>query len=161
MSIRRMKKRVGRKSILGPFPADLPGVTIEWLAKANNCSARTVRRRRRASLTPGSPAVAELLTNMTLELALEMALLRPPRGVLPFWSRMAIAQLAAKGATYSQLMQMFSVGRSTVYRSIHRAAAAYCPLTGRRQLTKAQVAPPPKRRKLARLAAILPVNCRE
>jgi hypothetical protein len=39
------------------------------------------------------------------------------------------------------LMLLFAVGRSTVYRAIHRFPFAYCPMTGRRRLTSAQVLP--------------------
>src|SRR5688500_40644 len=72
------------RTIPRPYPADLPGVTVEWLAHANNCSPRSIRRWR-DSLPPDNPATADLLNNMTPELAQEMALRRPRRGVLPFW----------------------------------------------------------------------------
>lgn len=134
-----MPKSMSRRTIPRPFPADLPGVTVEWLARANSCSPRTVRRRRE-SLPRDGDATAELLSKMTLELAREMAWLRPPRGALPFWSRLAISELAAAGATYSELARMFGVGRSTVYRAIHRPVHAYCLISGRRQLTDSQAA---------------------
>src|SRR5579864_206209 len=121
---------MSRRIIPRPFPADLPGVTVEWLARANNCSPRTIRRWR-SSLPPDAPVAAEVLSNLTAEMARDMALLRPRRGTLPLWSRLAIAQLAAEGASYLELMQRFNVARSTVYRAIHRPPRAYCPLTGR------------------------------
>jgi hypothetical protein len=77
---------------------------------------------------------------MNVELGLQMALLRPPRGVLPFWSRMAIAELASQGKTYTELARLFRVGRSTVYRAIHQPCGAYFILTGVRQITKQQAA---------------------
>lgn len=131
---------MSRRTIPRPFPADFPGVTVEWLACANNCSPRSIRRWR-GSLPPDNPAGTDFLNNMTPEIAQEMALLRPRRGVLPYWSRMAIAEFAARGATYAELMRMFRVGRSTVYRAIHRPSLGYCPLTGQRQLTTGQAAP--------------------
>jgi len=76
--------------------------------------------------------------NMTSDSAREMALLRPSRGGLPLWSRMAIAELASRGVAYSELMRMFRVGRSTVYRAIKRPSKAYCPLSGRRLLSDTQ-----------------------
>jgi len=82
---------------------------------------------------------------MTAEVGLEMALLRPKRGMLPYWSRMAIAEFAARGASYAELSRMFGVGRSTVYRAVHRASSAYCPLTGRRLLTESQAAAAPRK----------------
>lgn len=127
-------------AVLRPYPADLPGVTVEWLALANSCSVRSIRRRR-VSPPPDDADAANLLANMTPQLAREMALLRPSRGVLPFWSRLAIAEMAAAGATYSNLMHIFKVSRSTVYRAIHRPTAAYCSFSGRRLLTIAQAAP--------------------
>lgn len=67
-----------------------------------------------------------------------MALQRKARGVLPLWSRMAIAELAAGGATYNELMAMFRVGRSTVYRAVHKVNGPYSPLSGQRILTSTQ-----------------------
>jgi transposase-like protein len=128
-----------RRTIPRPYPADMPGVTVEWLARANSCSPRTIRRWR-ASPSPDSGAIDDVLVNLTTELAKEMALLRPRRGTLPFWSRLAIAELAQRGATYSDLMRLFRVGRSTVYRAIHRTSAAYCPLSGRRLPSSSQSA---------------------
>jgi hypothetical protein len=121
------------------FPVNLPGVTVEWLARANGCSARTVRRHR-GTLPPDARAVAPLLTQMGPALAVRMAQLRPPRGVLPLWSRLGIAELAAGGATYAELMAWFGTSRSTVYRAIHCAPAGFSPLTGERMLTTQQAA---------------------
>lgn len=128
---------MSQRTIPRPFPFDLPGVTVEWLAKVNNCSSRSIRRWR-ASLPLDNPASTELLMRMTPKLAQEMALLRPAGTLLPFWSRMAISQLASEGVTYTDLMRMFRVSRSTVYRAIHCPNQAFCPLSGRRQLTTAQ-----------------------
>src|SRR5262249_47592656 len=126
-----------QRTIPRTYPAHLPGVTVEWLAKANNCSPRTIRRWRK-SPPPDDRALSDFLINMTPELAQEMAGFRPSRGLLPFWSRLAIADFAARGATYGELMEMFGVGRSTVYRAIHRHTRAFCSLSGRRTLTEAQ-----------------------
>lgn len=126
-------------TFLRPFGPNFPGVTSAWLARANGCSVRSIHRWR-ARPDVESAAVTEFWSSMTVELALEMALLRPRRGVLPFWSRLAIADFAARGATYADLMRMFRVGRSTVYRAIHRPSTAYCSLGGRRQLTQVQAA---------------------
>jgi transposase-like protein len=123
-----------------PYPFDLAGVTVEWLARANDCSPRTVRRRRASSL-PNDFTAADFLSSLDPKLAQRMALLRPSRGILPLWSRLAIAELASQGATYTELAHLFGVSRSTVYRAIHRSSAGYCPLSGQRLLTRSQAAP--------------------
>lgn len=76
-----------------------------------------------------------------------MTLVRPARGTLPFWSKMAIAELAGKGATYRELMELFGVSRSTVYRAIHRPYAGYCFLSAERQVTAIQAAPVASRKR--------------
>lgn len=123
-----------------PVPFDLPGVTYSWIAKTNGCSASTVRRRRGKGVC-NNGARAELLATLSAETALLMAHARGPRGVLPLWSRMAMAEFAARGATYDELMKMFGVGRSTVYRALHRTTTTYSALSGCRQLTIAQSRP--------------------
>ncbi len=133
-------RRVTPMTTPRPYPASLPGVTVEWLARANGCSPRTIRRWR-SSPSPDNGAIDHLLSQLTPEVAMEMALLRPPRGTLPFWSRLAIAELAQRGATYSELMRLFGVGRSTVYRAIHRPCSAYCLVSGRRLLSPSEAAP--------------------
>ena len=118
-----------------PFPADLPGVTVEWLARANNCSARSIRRWR-SSLPPDDAAASEFLACLTQEVALQMLAHRPTGGVLPLWSRMALTQLALGGASYAELARRFGVGRSTVYRAIRNCSAGYCPISGYRQINQ-------------------------
>lgn len=80
------------------------------------------------------------MESMTLDLAMEMALIRTPGGTLPFWSRLAIAELARSGTAYADLMQLFAVGRSTIYRAIHKPCGGFCPLSGRRLLSSGQSA---------------------
>jgi len=122
-----------------PVPFDLPGVTNSWIARANGCSVSTVRRRRLEVVEDAR--CAELLANLSAETSLLMGRIRAPRGVLPLWSRMAIAEFAARGATYRELMKMFGVGRSTVYRALHRTSTTYAALSGCRQLTEVQARP--------------------
>ena len=133
-------KRRSERTIPRPYPANLPGVTVAWLAQANRCSPNTIRRARSASDEMDS-SVHKLLSNLTAEQGLEMARLRSPRGQLPLWSRMAIAEYAKRGATYRQLMHLFGVGRSTVYRALHSRTLAYSPLSGHRHLSTSQRAP--------------------
>ena len=81
-----------------------------------------------------------MVAGMTLAVAVAMAQLRPKRGMLPYWSRLAIAELASKGATYAALMEVFGVSRSTVYRAIMGQPRGYAPMSGRRLLTGSQAA---------------------
>ncbi len=111
------------------------GVTTAWLAHANGVSVRTISRWRRQS----SPAEADL-TTMTAEMGLEMSLLRPLGGMMPLWSRMAIAEFAWQGATYEELTTMFQCGKSTVWRCVKRRPGGFSPLSGKRMLTMQQQA---------------------
>ena len=126
------------------FPVDLPGVSTSWLAKANGRSSSAIARARRSLRCLSEEAVA-VVDGMTPELALAMAEFRPRRGMLPYWSRLAIAELASQGMTYATLMELFRVGRSTVYRAIQGQPRGYAPLSGRRVLTALQGAPVPRR----------------
>lgn len=130
------------KTFLRSTPFDLPGVTASWLAEAHGCSLATVRRRRQRAAF-GCPSSREFLAGMSAEKGLAMALARRPRGVLPLWSRMAIAEYAALGLSYSDLMRMFGIGRSTVYRALHHESTMFCPLSGGRKLTPSQKKSPP------------------
>lgn len=82
-----------------------------------------------------------LVAGMTPDLALAMAEFRPRRGMLPYWSRLALAELASEGATYASLMALFKVGRSTVYRAIKGQPRGYAPFSGQRLLTAVQDQP--------------------
>lgn len=113
----------------------MPGVTTSWLASANGVSERTIRRRRQK--TDSSDFDLGILT---LETGLELSMLRPSGGVLPIWSRMAIAEYAARGKSYNELSQMFNCSKSTVWRCIKRWPSAYDPLSFKRVLTKQQKA---------------------
>lgn len=135
-------KRRSQRTIPRPYPANLPGVTIAWLARANRCSPNTIRRAR-AATDAKDDSVHELLSNLSAENGVEMARLRCPRGQLPLWSRMAIAEYARQGATYEQLMHLFGVGRSTVYRALHSRTSTFSPLSGHRHLSASQRAPIP------------------
>jgi len=107
-------------------------VTTRWLARANGVSVWTIRRWRR--LHPESPPTL----NPTRELGLAMALARPPAGLLPLWSRMAIADYAHHGASYREIAAMFRCSKNTVWRCVRRRPTAFEPLSGRRALTGQQ-----------------------
>ncbi len=124
----------------GSFPVDLPGVTLAWLAKANECSLSTLKRTISPESERSSEESTRVVSEMTSEVALQLAWMRPSRGMLPYWSRLAIADLASRGATYAELMVLFGVGRSTVYRAVHKASAGYVALSGVRALTASQKA---------------------
>lgn len=140
---------MARSIIPRPFPANMPGVTVAWLAKANKCSTRTIRRWR-ASLLLDDALGSEMVADLTTDRAKEMALLRPTRGVLPLWCRLAIADLAARGSTYAELAEAFQVSMSTVRRAAKLAPQTFGLLTGQRLLTKQQAAPLPALRGQAR-----------
>lgn len=113
-----------------------PGVTTAWLALANGVSTKTIDRWRRQT----NPADVDLAI-ITAELGLKMCLLRPPRTVMPLWSRMAIADFAAQGVAYNELAIKFRCGRSTVWRCIKRWPGGFAALSGQRILTMQQLAP--------------------
>lgn len=119
------------------FPVDLPGVTISWLAKANGRSSSAIARARHRCGGLSGEAIA-LVACMTPELAVAMAEFRPRRGMLPYWSRLAIAELASQGMSYASLMELFKVGRSTVYRAIKGKSGGFAPFTGRRLVSRSQ-----------------------
>lgn len=133
-------KSVPESTVPRAFPVDLPGVTTSWLAKANDRSPSAIARGRRLRAGNSQGAVA-FVVGITPELALAMAHIRPRRGMLPYWSRLAIAELASQGVTYASLMELFRVGRSTIYRAIRGQPRGYAPMSGRRLLTAAQGAP--------------------
>lgn len=116
----------------------LPGVTTAWLAYANGVTIKTIDRWKCKS----SPADVEL-SHMNAEIGLQMALLRPPGTVMPMWSRMAIAEYASNGASYAELAATFKCGKSTVWRCVKRWPGGFALLSGRRVLSRQQMAPPP------------------
>jgi transcriptional regulator with XRE-family HTH domain len=61
--------------------------------------------------------------------------------MIPYWGRLAIADMAARGFTYAELMQLFGVGRSTVSRAIQGDPRGYQPMSGQRVLTDSQKLP--------------------
>ena len=76
---------------------------------------------------------------MKAELGLEMALIRPTAGVMPLWSRMAIAEFAWQGASYVDLATMFQCSKSTVWRCVKGMWGGFAPLSGQRLLTRQQL----------------------
>ena len=111
----------------------MPGVTVAWLAQANGVSVRTIRRWRQRY----DPAGVDL-SSMTAQLGRTMAVLRRPGSMLPLWSRMAIAELAWKGANYRELARQFQCGESTVWRCVKGVSGGFAPLSGQRLHTKQQ-----------------------
>lgn len=132
------------KGITNPIPwtwhPHLPGVTTAWLAQANGVSVRTIRRWRQQA----DPADADLCS-MTAELGCTMAILRRPGSMLPLWSRMAIAELAWRGANYTELARQFRCGESTIWRCVKGWSGSFAPLSGQRLLTRQQLDPAPGR----------------
>lgn len=116
----------------------LSGVTMAWLANANGVTTKTIDRWKRKT----NPADVDL-SHMSAEVGLQMALLRPSGTVMPMWSRMAIAEYASNGASYVELAEMFKCGKSTVWRCVKRWPGGFALLSGRRVLSRQQMAPPP------------------
>ena len=116
----------------------LPGVTTSWLAHANGVTVKTIERWRLKSSTADVD-----LTILTAEVGLEMAQIRPARCMMTVWSRMAVAEYARRGASYTELATMFQCGLSTVWRCVRRWPGGFAPLSGRRLLTVQQLAPVP------------------
>lgn len=116
----------------------LPGVTTSWLAHANGVSVKTIVRWRLKS-GPGDVD----LTMLNAEVGLKMAMIRPPKCLMPVWSRMAVAEYARRGVSYAELATMFRCGKSTVWRCVRRWPGGFAPLSGKRLLTSQQLAPVP------------------
>ena len=114
----------------------LSGVTTAWLAQANGVSVRTISRWRQQA----NPADADV-SSMSAQLGHTMAILRKPRSILPLWSRMAIAELAWGGASYSELARQFQCSESTVWRCVKRRSHSFAPLSVKRLLTPQQLNP--------------------
>ena len=110
------------------------GVTTRWLASANGVSVWTIQRWRKRALAAGDQPPA---LEQTIELAIEMARLRPANGIMPALSRMAIAQLAHEGRSYKELMQLFACSEVTVWRAIKTRSQSFDVLTHERLLTHA------------------------
>ena len=127
-----------------PFPRTfhphLPGVTVAWLAHVNGVTPETIRRWRRTTQRD-DPAIGEFMAQMTLELAARMARLRPGRSLLPFWSRLAIAEYHRMGTDYDTLSRLFRCSRNTIWRALKHESSAFHTLTGERRLTHVQAAP--------------------
>lgn len=119
----------------------MPGVTTAWLAQANGVSVRTIRRWRQRS----NPADVDV-SLMTAQVGYAMAVVRRPGGMLPLWSRMAIAELAWGGASYTHLARQFRCSESTVWRCVKRCSGSFAPLSGQRLLSMQQRNPAPSRR---------------
>src|SRR5690554_3177855 len=126
----------GKQSMSDPLPwawhPHTLGVTTRWLARVNGVSVWTIQRWRRRNTQ--LPAALDL----SLELGLAMALARPPRGLMPLWSRMAIAEHAHNGVSYQELAKMFRCSKNTVWRCVTQRSTAFERMSGRRLLSSQQ-----------------------
>ena len=127
---------ISRERLTNPRPRqwhpDTPGVSVPWLARANGVSVRTMERQRAA--LPPAPAPE----TVSIELAVRMALIRAPGGMMPASSRMAIAALAADGITYNELREKFRCSRNTVWRCVKQWPSGFDPLSWQRKTTAEQ-----------------------
>lgn len=115
------------------WPADMPGVTTAWLARANDVSERTIRwRRSRAATAP------EAMPAIDAEIALEMTRDRPKKARLNWWTRLAIAERARTGETYRAIAADLGINKSTVWKCLRRQTVGFGPLSGERVMTAQQ-----------------------
>lgn len=115
------------------WPADLPGVTTAWLARANGVSERTIRWRRVKCAT-----AFQDLPLIDAKVALEMARGEPKGAHTIQWTRYAMMERAAAGAKYSAIAVEFGVSVATVQRSVQGGPRGYQPLSFRRVLSSSQ-----------------------
>lgn len=114
-----------------------PGVTASWLAHVAGVSTECIRQRRLRS-DSSDPDATTALADLDPLTAATWARARPKRGSLPFWCRLAIAELRAQGVAYADLAKLFGCSRTTVWRALRRPGSDYCVLSGRRLLTSGQ-----------------------
>jgi hypothetical protein len=116
------------------WPADMLGVSTSWLARANGVSERTIRWRRRNWMTSSAD-----LPQVDAQAALAMARVRPVRGHLCLWSRLAILERVQAGVTYRQAASEFSVSIATVQRAVRKGFRGYDLLACTRVLSSSQI----------------------
>ncbi len=125
-----------RKTPPPAYPSGLPGVTISWLAKANDISVRTARLR-----NADQSGVVDFIAQLTPEQACAMTLVRPTRGMIPHWGRLAMVHYRLEGYSVSKVAEMFGCSRNSVVRATRgQTKRGYQPLSGRRALTSSQAA---------------------
>lgn len=115
------------------WPADMPGVTTAWLARANGVSERTIRWRRAKSKTP-----IEDIPLVDAKIALDMAQGRPKGAHTVQWTRYAMMERVAAGETYRTIAAEFGVSMATVQRSVRGKMRGFQPLSFGRVLSSSQ-----------------------
>lgn len=89
--------------------------------------------------------VAANLGSITLDDGLLMAR-RRGRAQLPYWSRLAVCECMQIHRSATTVAGMFGCSKRTIYNVQRGSCLTYHPLTGDRQLTATQAAPPAARR---------------
>ena len=116
------------------WPADMPGVTTAWLARANGVSERTIRWRRARVRT----RIENMLT-IDAQVGLELAQGRPKGAHVSLWTRLAMMERVANGGTYQSVAVEFGVSVATVQRSVRGYGRGFHLPSGVRVLSATQI----------------------
>lgn len=126
-----------------------PGFTAAYQAHALAVSTTTITKHLEwsSALAAADPTVAEDITknsaSITPEDGLKMAQRRGSTH-LPWWSRLAVADFAARGQSTSEIAHLFRCSRRTVQMVLTRGALSFDCFTGARRLSSTQASPPGK-----------------
>lgn len=126
-----------------------PGFSIAYHAHVLGVSTTTIHKHLAWSQAAASAdqtiaeEAAENAASITPEDGLRMAQRRGSTH-LPWWSRLAIADFAARLQSTSQVASLFGCSRRTVQLALTRGVLSYNVFTGERRLSGTQISPPGK-----------------
>lgn len=126
-----------------------PGFTTAYHARALGISTTTIHKHLAWSraLALADPTITEAVdancASITPSDGLKMAQ-RRGSAHLPWWSRLAMADFAARLESTSQVAALFRCSRRTVQLARTRGVLSYNVFTGERRLSAAQISPPGK-----------------
>lgn len=135
-----------------------PGFTTAYRAHVLAVSTTTITKHVEWSraLAAADPTLAEDVVRNTASITpddgLKMAQRRGSTH-LPWWSRLAIADFAARGRSTSEVAGLFRCSRRTVHIALTRGALSFDCFTGARRLSSTQASPPGMRTSESRPAA--------
>lgn len=126
-----------------------PGFTTAYHARVLDLSTTTIHKHLEWSrtLSLADPTIAEAVdancASITPDDGLKMAQ-RRGSAHLPWWSRLAMADFAARLESTSQVAALFRCSRRTVQLARAQGALSYDMFTGERRLSATQISPPGK-----------------
>lgn len=126
-----------------------PGFTTAYRAHALAVSTTTITKHLEWSraLAAADPTLADDIVRNTASITpgdgLKMAQ-RRGSSHLPWWSRLAIADFAARGQSTSEVADLFRCSCRTVQIVLTRGALSFNCFTGARRLSSTQASPPGK-----------------